>query len=276
MQIRYFSSTATQSFLKKFHNQLVNSTPKKHIVQELLKPVGLKQPPTPDTKYSAGNSLRDMFNDQKTIQRTKELEAEFSKSGFYDVYTFRTTKGKLFLSPPSFWKSEKALYFPHLQGRTLSSSSLQNTEDVMRGKISIIRLFTSNVGDDLVKSYFTNDEVNLLKDESSLTCTEDSVPTQIVEINLTENFMKSLFVRLAMGKLRKTVPQERHSRFFVCDRNQMPFSVREELQINNLYTGYVLVVDPNLKIRWMACGGADKKDFNLLWKCVRGLKKEFN
>lgn len=244
------------------------------MVKTLVKPVGLERAPTAAVKYHEGNSFREMFDNAKTSKRTEELELEFSKSGFYDVYTFRKTKGKLFLSPASYWRKDKALYFPHLHGRSLSDSSTQNVEDCMRGKISVVRMFTSEVGDELVKSYFRQGEEDYLRDEAKLNTAGDPVHTQIVEVNLVENFMKSLIVKMSLGKIRKSVPEARHSRYFVCERDQLPFLVREELQMNNLYTGYVVVVDPDLRIRWMGCGGADQREFNLLWKCVRGLQRE--
>ncbi|KAM3163883.1 Mitochondrial ATPase complex subunit ATP10 [Lachancea thermotolerans] len=271
---RYFSSCSRQQFLSRFQKHVANTAPKEHVVRELVRPVGLREPPSGSTKYQEGNSFRELFDDAKTNQRARELELQFSKGGLFDVYTFRKTQGKLFLSPQSFWRKDRALYFPHMHGRSLSDSKPQSVEDLMRGKISVVRIFTSAAGDELGKSYFRGDGSDYLKDESALNGPEDSVPTQIVELNLTENFLKAVFAKLAIGKLRSTVPAARHSRYFIGDRDQLPFGLREDLQINNLYTSYVLLVDPALKIRWMGCGGADKKEYNLLWRCVRGLKKE--
>ncbi|SCU98525.1 LADA_0H13608g1_1 [Lachancea dasiensis] len=272
---RYLTGSASLQFLGRLQKHLANTAPKEHVVKELVRPIGLASPPEPQVKYKEGNSVRELFDDAKTTQRARELELQFSKGGLYDVYTFRKTNGKLFLSPPSFWKQEKAQYFPHLVGRTLASSQFQDIETTLLGKVSVVRIFTSAAGDSLGKSYFKSEEdVDYLKNESPLNSTPGTVQTQIVEINFTENKLKALFARLAMGQLRSGVPAERHSRYFLADRNQLPFGIREQLQINNLYTSYVLVVDPQLKIRWMGCGGADKKEFNLLWRCVRGLQKE--
>ncbi|SCV04770.1 LANO_0G12244g1_1 [Lachancea nothofagi CBS 11611] len=274
---RCFSSCAPVRFLGRFQKHLVNTAPKEHVVKELVRPVGLREAPSPSVRYKEGNSVRDLFDDAKTSQRTRELEMQFSKGGLYDIYTFRKTKGKLFLSPPSFWKQDKAQYFPHLQGRSLDDSKNRDVENTLQGKLSVVRIFTSAAGDSLGKSYFqSEDGSDYLQDESSLNGSEEKLTTQIVEINLTENYLKALFARLALGQLRSSVPTERHSRYFLADRNQLSFGIREELQINNLYTSYVLVVDPQLKIRWMGCGAADKKEFNLLWRCVRGLKKELS
>ncbi|SCU97587.1 LAFA_0G12178g1_1 [Lachancea sp. 'fantastica'] len=274
---RLFSSSSNVQFLGRFQKHLVNTAPKEHVVKELVRPVGLPELPRSNMKYKEGNSVRELFDEAKTSQRTMELEMQFSKGGLYDVHTFRKTGGKLFLSPPSIWRQDKALYFPHIQARSLSDSQNQDVETFLQGKLSVVRIFTSAAGDQLGKSYFRGDDgVDYLKQESLLNPNTQDVQTQIVEINLTENKLKALFARLALGKVRADVPKERHSRYFLGDRNQLSFGIREELQINNLYTSYIFLVDPQLKIRWMASGGADKKDFNLLWRCVRALKKELN
>lgn len=275
---RLISTTSKTLFFKRLHKQLVNSSPKEHIVEELSKPVGLDSPPNNNVTYDYGNSFKDMFNNEKTIKRTNELELEFSKSGLYDVYTFRKTNGKLFYSPPSFWRNDKSLYFPHLVGYNLVEKKNINVEDSLKERLSIVKISTSEIGDSLVNSYFISNEKDYLHNKDLIDDLNkgSKLETQIVQINLTENWAKMAIVRLSLGRIQKLIPKWLHDRFFICKRNQLPFMIREKLQINNLYTGYIAIVDPNLKIRWMGCGRASEEEFNLLWKCVRGLIKEFN
>ena len=127
---RYFGTYSRLQFLSRFQKHVANTAPKEHVVKELVRPLGLPEPPTMSSKYKEGNSFRDLFDNAKTDRRARELELEFSKGGLFDMYTFRKTQGKMFLSPPSFWRKDKALYFPHLQGRSLSSSDTQNVEDL--------------------------------------------------------------------------------------------------------------------------------------------------
>ncbi|AET38759.1 Atp10p Ecym_3266 [Eremothecium cymbalariae DBVPG len=275
---RFFSTTSTVGFFNRLNNALIKAAPRDHVVQELKKPVGLECSPDRSIPYTKGNSLKDMFKQDKTTQRAEELALEFSKSGMYDVYTFRKTNGKLFLSPPSYWRAEKSLYFPHLVGRTLANAEKTCLEDTLRGKLSIIKIATSVAGEKLVNSYFQNENIDylangheLLNDKQS---TMSTAAAQIIDINFSENWVKSLIVNLSLRKLRNEIPERRHSQYFVCAREQLPFMIREKLLLNNPYTGYVYVVDPQLRIRWMACGAAQPKDFELLWKCVRGLQKE--
>lgn len=265
-QCTKFSTSCNRAFLARFLKPVMNASPKEHVVKQLLKPVGLNVPPRPNIKYSEGNSWLDLFDGAKTEERIKELEIEFAKSGMYEMATFRKTNGKLFLSPETYWKADKALYFPHLSGRTLSSEDHGNVEDVLRGKTSVIRVFSTQVGDKISREYIKNTELGIDNYENQ-SC-------QVIDINFLENKLKSWLFKLSLNNLKSTVPVQRHDNYWLCHREQIPFLMRERLLINNVYSGYIFVVDPNLKIRFMACGPASADEFNKLWKVVGQLSKE--
>lgn len=266
---RLISTTPPRPFVNKFFKNVVDAAPKEHIVRELARPIGMQTPPTSQTVYSKGNSFREMFDRDKTEKRSQELGVEFSKSGMYELHAFQKHGGKMFISPKSYWRAERALYFPHLKGTSLSGVTT-DLEQILKGKTSVVRLFTNKVGDDLSKQYFQNSELGL----DYLGKDHEKLDTQIVEVSFLENAIKSIIAKLSTYKLRSLIPPSRHPTYLLCDRDQLPFTVRESLEINNIYTGYVIVVDPNLKIRWMACGPASQDEFKLLWKCVRGVHKE--
>ncbi|EDO18722.1 hypothetical protein Kpol_1055p79 [Vanderwaltozyma polyspora DSM 70294] len=268
------TSGVPRSIFSKFNKYVVSNSSKEFEVVKLIKPVGLIDPPSKSTKYKEGNSLKDMLDPEKTEKRSEELGLEFNRSGMYDMYTFRKTNGKLFEAPQSYWKDNKALYFPHVIGRSLVGRINQNIEDSLKGKISIVKIFTNPVAEKMTDSFTKNEELDVdyankdfekLKDWNS----------QIVEINLIDSKAKEIIFKLfGMSKLRKLVPSFLHKNYFLSLRTQIPFTVREQLMINNMYTGYVMIVDPNLKIRWIACGNATEEDFKTLWKSVRGIKRE--
>ncbi|CAR26552.1 hypothetical protein ZYGR_0H03680 [Zygosaccharomyces rouxii] len=268
-----FSTHSTQSFFKKFYQDVVDVAPKEFKLEELKRPIGLAQPPSKATVYSRGNSFRDLFDREKTNKRSKELGLEFSKSGMYDIHIFRKTNGKLFTSPPSYWRSDKSLYFPHITGLSLKDGQV-SLEDTLRGKVSVVRLFSSKVGDDLCKQYLQNDELKLNYLEPSASQSLQSKGIQTVDVNFVDSGIKYALMKLFIGRLRSAVPAYRHSHYLLADREQLPFNVRETLQINNVYTGFTIVVDPALKIRWMASGSATTDEFKTLWKCVKRIREE--
>ncbi|QHS75094.1 Atp10p [Saccharomyces paradoxus] len=273
---RFYSPTPTRmSFLGKFLKPMMaTASPKEYQIKQLIKPIGLTHAPKKNTKYSQGNSLKDMFDSEKTNHRVKELAVEFSKSGLYDVQVFQKTKGKLFIAPISYWKDDRALFFPHLVGTSMDSTKQQNIEDLLRGKTSIVRLFSTAAGDKLSSSYFqetvsNNKKTNYLTEaDARLSLNNNNV--QIVEVNLVENAVKSALVK-TLARWANPVPSWRQPFYFECPRAQWPFSIREELFCNNVFSGYVFLVDQHLKIRWAACGEATPSEKEALWKFAKSL-----
>ncbi|CCE61894.1 hypothetical protein TPHA_0B02220 [Tetrapisispora phaffii CBS 4417] len=275
-----FKRTLTQSqrlSVGKFTKFVLNATPEPHAVKPLVRPVGLTTPPTSDTKYSAGNSFKDLFDKEKTDKRSGELGIEFNKTSMHHMSVFRKTNGRLFEPPKSYWRADKALYFPHLKGEPLSGRGSKeiNIEDKLKDKISIVNLFSNKTANELADTSLKNERRNidyLNKDFESL-----PKDVQIVQINLIDSKAKMLIFKLfAMRSLRSLIPSFLKDTYFICNRDQLPFILRENLHINNPYTGYSLLVDQNLKIRWMGSGALTVEDFDVLWKAVKGVKKEAN
>lgn len=265
-----FSTTSSGQFMARFMKPIMNAAPRDHVVEQLLKPVGLNAKPRPDIVYTEGNNLIDLFDGVKTEERVKELEIEFAKSGMYEMSTFKKTNGKMFISPASYWKEEKALYFPHIHGRTLADNNRgpeKNLEDQLRGKLSVVRMFSTQIGDNISQSYLKSEELAQDNSRSTEKC-------QVINLHMLENKLKTWIFKLSLGKLKSTTAD--HERYWLCDRAQIPFLMREKLLINNVYTGFLFVVDPNLKIRYMASGAASPEEFKALWRAVSGLAKELN
>lgn len=270
---RSFHHSSKTLIFEKFLKPVIDASQKReHVVERLIKPIGLFQPPTPKSQYSRGNSFKDLFDEEKTQRRTKELTLEMSKSGMFDMYTFKKTNGKLFISPRSYWREDKSLYFPHIVGKSVLKGHRKkvNIEDQMRGKLNIVRLFGNGIGEGLSSQFFDKDH--------DLKTWQNDNNTQLIEISWIENSIKSLIAKLSIPKLRSNISEERQRNYFFADREQLPFTIRDQLLINNILTGYTLIVDQNLKIRWMACGGvsAGGEERDTMWKCLESLQREMN
>ncbi|CCH46142.1 Mitochondrial ATPase complex subunit ATP10 [Wickerhamomyces ciferrii] len=277
---RLFSTSSTQFFLGKLNKQIQATTPKKHVVEQLQKPLGvIEQPKDTDNPASDPRNLkqkyRDFMDPVKNQARQEELQKEMSRSGMYDVYTYRQTKGKMFLSPPSYWKAEKALYFPNFSGEGLSSSKIRGTTSTLKGKISVVRVFTSQVAEDSIKKYFELLDANYLTKPGYEQFLKDHPTSQFVDINVTENAFKAAFVQLSKSGIKKSLHEKRHDNYFIVPRKSLHIDLREQIQLLNPYTGYIYVVDHEGRIRWAACGQPGENDKNVLWRTVRGLEKEY-
>jgi ATPase complex subunit ATP10 len=277
--VRRFSTTRPVQIIGKFNKQLAATKPKEHVVKQLTRPIGFEKPPNDSDNRGDLRTVREKFSDfmdrEKNRQRQAELEREISKSGMYDVYTFRKTGGKFFTSPPAYWKAEKALYFPNFVGETLKSGVPNGTTSTICGHVTIVRVFTSLTGDKSSRGFFQTSEGNYMTPDGYSRFRELYPHAQIVDINVTENAIKALFIKMSKAGLRKQLHQDRHDKYFIVPRKTLSLDLREAIHMDNTYGGFVYVLDHNGKIRWAVCGEADEKDKAVLWRTVRGLQREY-
>ncbi|KAK9470613.1 ATP10 protein-domain-containing protein [Dipodascopsis tothii] len=237
----------------------------------LLRPLGSNHAPAAtdntgrDTRTEE-EKKRDFTDYGKHLERRKQMLEEFSKSHFDEIYKYRANLGKDWVGPPSYFRADRALYMPNFFGRTLASSKPSGTTDVLRGKVSIVRVYTSVSGGAQAASYFES-EAAAVGDEPA------DGGYQIVDINMPESAIKDGLVRLFEGNLRRTFGPARHSRYFIV-RAGVSADLRRALGIGNKYTGYIYVVDRDCRVRWAACGAAIGPEREWMWKAVRGLVKE--
>jgi ATPase complex subunit ATP10 len=233
----------------------------------LNRPIGVREiPEVTDNDGVDRRSLKQKTDEFKDQERRKmereEILAEFRKSSFDHVYGFRDTGGKFFYGPKSIWPKEQALYMPNMIGKTLSKNLIA-TSDLLKDRISIVRLFNSRAGELQTHSFFP---------ESPYTMAEDGF--QIVHINNPEHAVNEWLVRLFSGSLkRQFTDADRYHRYLIC-RKGMTKSVRATISATNPLGGYLYVVDRDLKIRWAGSGVALPEERDLLWKCVNHLKAE--
>lgn len=241
----------------------------------LNRPIGQPNPPSVTDNTGIDTRTReekkaDFVNYDRHLARRKELTAEIAKSQYEDVYKFRDTAGKMFVSPGAYFKREKSLYFPNFVGKTLSESTSAlpgpaATTAILKGNISLVRIFSNMTGEAQTASYF-------LDGETPETVVEDGF--QVVDINLPDNFATEFLVKWHAKKIRATLPDPaRHARYFIS-RKGVSKEMRQDLYMENKYSGYLYLVDDECKIRWAACGDASESERNALWRFVAALKKE--
>lgn len=277
---RQFSTSSTLFFFGKLNRQLNATAPKPHVVETLHKPIGVEtKPKDTDNPFRDPRGIvqrwRDFMDPVKNKERQEILEREMARSGMYDVYTFRHTRGKLFHSPPTYWKAEKSLYMPNFTGQDLQSSKVKGTSSTLKGKISVVRMFSSKVGEEKSQSYFSYPDKNYLTPEGYETFLESYPNSQIVDINVTENALKALFVKMSKSGIRKTLHKSRMDKYFIVPKKGLDINIRESIQFINSFSGFIYVLDQEGRIRWAACGDANDSERNLLWRTVRALEKEY-
>lgn len=174
------------------------------------------------------------------------------------------------MSNPRLFRSDKALYFPNLHGITLASpKDPQNTTTVFRGRVSVVSMFCSAWAEDQT-STFTGREKNTKLTEY---LAENSNFAQRVDLNLEQNRMRAALVKFFMGSLRKKIPQQEHSRYFLIEKG-FDEKLKEAVGMMNNFVGYVYLVDADCRIRWAGSGPAALDELETMHTCLEKLVED--
>lgn len=214
-------------------------------------------------------------NTHKTLMLTSKCEPHRAtdllvKPYFREWSNLKYHEGKTFGSNPRLFKHDKALYFPNMYGVTLASpKEKQNTTSVLRGKVSVVNLFSGMWAEQQVVT-FTGTEQNPGLVEA-LACGGDMA--QRVDITLEEKRLRAWLVKMFMWRLRAKMPKEQHDRYFLVQKGFTP-GLKEAIGMMNSKVGYVYLVDAECRIRWAGSGPATAAERDALNAGVRKLIAE--
>lgn len=184
----------------------------------------------------------------------------------------RHHKGKSFLAPPRLFKSDKALYFPNLYGQTLiKKTKPQDTTPVLEGKVSVVSVFSSVWAQRQAETFVAeknNPELHqVVKGSGGV--------AQMVQINIEEDILKALIIRMFMLSLRKRIAEPDWGRYFVV-RKGLTNELRDAIGLLNSKVGYIYLLDRNCRIRWAGSGICEGDEKDGLVKGAERLIEEAN
>lgn len=243
--------------------------------QPITRPFGLDSPVLINKEasdFSLSGIQSEVFGSEAKERRQKKLDHEITHSPFYESKSFTNTNGKIFSPPVSYFKRDKAKFFPDFVGNTLEKPT-QNLHELLDGKVSIVRLYCTVSGEKCTETYFNVAQQNYLTTGYD-SFNADYPSSQIIDINIPQNWLKGFLVKLSKNSIKKSIPQPRHKGYFVVPDHLFPFNIKEKLMCDNMCSGYIYILDHQGRIRWATSGYADKAELALMWKCVRGLEKE--
>ena len=144
----------------------------------------------------------------------------------------RLHKGKSFLAPPRLFKADRALYFPNLYGQTLvKQNPLQDTTPTLEDKISVVSLFSSAWAENQAATFVSETHNPELREAIK----GSGGAAQLVQINVEENALKAMIVKIFMPSLRKRLGVDNWGRYFLVRRGLTD----ETRNINNGKIGFL-------------------------------------
>jgi ATPase complex subunit ATP10 len=176
-------------------------------------------------------------------------------------------KGKSFVSPPRLFKGDLSLWFPNLYGMTLLKTDREprDTTPMLAGKVSVVSLFSGAWAEGQVKSFVAQES----NPELVKALEENKEKAQLVRINVEEDRLKAMFIKLFTGSLRKSVGEENWHRYFVV-RKGLSDELKESIGLLNSKVGYVYLLDRECRIRWAGSGYSEDHERAGL---VKGLQR---
>lgn len=97
-----------------------------------------------------------------------------------------------------------------------------------------------------------------------------SVPT--LEICFVEYSFLSMAKSMFVSSIKEKVPEANHPLTALCFGGVMDFSAH--LLLPNKFTGYLVVLDKNNRVRWRSCGQAEEGEVERMFKAIETLRDE--
>ncbi|KAJ7018356.1 ATP10 protein-domain-containing protein [Mycena alexandri] len=229
----------------------------------LDRPLGVRERPSL-TKQTRMQRFKDIWLiEEKILEERKHLIKQLNKGYYSDALTIIHPghMGKTWIAPEVLIREDKALYLPNIKGKDLDKKEAKHTTLMCYGKITLLAIESTELSVLQTKS-FVNSVYPRFKDNPLY---------QRVHINIQENALKALVVKLFMHNLRDKVPKELYGNCLLSTQS-MEY-LREPMGCTNRMVGYVYLIDENLKIRWAAGGDATLAELQALESCTAVLLK---
>ncbi|KIM27762.1 hypothetical protein M408DRAFT_329912 [Serendipita vermifera MAFF 305830] len=246
------------------------NSPKPIALQLLPRPLGVQNPPK-WRPMSREEKNRELFDEDKVIERRDILKRLNQEAYYADVHKMSFHGGKTWIAPPQLIREERSLYFPNMSGKPIGESpppedksqSPENrkeqrmlrgpyipmeggkchTGQIGQGNVSIIAITNSQISQEHVKAW-TRGLTDKWRGHERF---------RFLHVNLQQNPLRTFLVSMFASKLRQEVPKYFHQSYIISYEN-IDY-VREAIGLENKFVGYVYLVDWENRIRWAGCGG---------------------
>ena len=251
----------------------------------LARPLGLTFPPTPGQNRpydvrSWRERQADFTDKEKALERRRIYLRSFLRPYFQEWRRVDHWKGKTFVSNDRLFRRDKALYFPNIWGQTLGytddgANAGSDTTSVFLGKITVVGIQSGHWAEEQVNTFVGKQENPQLEQIIS----ENGDLVHRADINIQGDWIRMLLVKLFRNRLRRTIPEDRWSRYFLVKlprdvRKGLTEDVRDAMGLLNSQVGYVYLLDSDCRIRWAGSGHAWKGEVPGLNGAIKRLVQE--
>ncbi|PPQ66525.1 hypothetical protein CVT26_009498 [Gymnopilus dilepis] len=250
----------TQSIPKKDE---APSDPKDAPLQPLKRPLGVRQRPT-TVDRPAMEKIKDYLQTENLEAQRRHLVKEATKGYFHDLNMTRRHGGKTWMAPKVLIREDKALYLPNLTGKSIDNGTRKNTTEMCFGRISVLAILGTQISEAHAKSFTYS--TNLRYSSHPL--------YQYIQINVQENLLKALLVKLYARSLWTLIPPEQRPNYLISSQNLE--YLRDPMGMTNSKVGYVYLIDENLRIRWAGSAEATQEEAQSLESCTGVLLKRLS
>jgi ATPase complex subunit ATP10 len=159
-----------------------------------------------------------------------------------------------------------------LYGRTLLKTDKEprDTTPVLRGRVSVVSVFSSMWAENQCKTFVSREHNPAV--EQIIADSRDRI--QHVRINIEEDTLKALLVRMWMGRLRREVGGEKNYERYFLVRKGISDEIRENIGLLNSKVGYTYLLDADCRIRWAGSGDSEDHEREGLVKGIQRLLTE--
>lgn len=143
---------------------------------------------------------------------------------------------------------------------------MRDTTPVLRGKISVVSVFSGTWAEKQTKTFVATSALGALLGEHPDLC-------QHVRINVEDDGLKRMLIKLFKGGIRREIGEPNWGKYFIV-KKALSDEIRENVGILNSKVGYVYLVDSQCRIRWAGSGEAQDDEKEGLAKGLQRLIQE--
>lgn len=113
----------------------------------LDRPLGVATKPTRHTPAKSSSERAKTYLESGRAEERRRLVQSATQGYFHDFHSLRSHGGKTWRAPNTLIRSDRARWFPNVEGTCLKDKRKKSTLDMCEGKVSVVTLLTSKISE---------------------------------------------------------------------------------------------------------------------------------